>query len=400
MKRIALFLISLLAVTAVLAQPARRRNQQQTSITQKQQVMVPVAGQTPQGTSQADSQAKPKKQSAPAKKAGVSYRDFPTAQPMPQDVSWRRDVYRILDLSQDENASLYYPTMPQDGRQNLFSYIFYLLRKRMIKAYDTKLDANEDFSAGNTVSARELMDRYKMYYERDSIKKTITIRDADIPSDEVKLYYVKESVYYNQNTATFHSRVTALCPVLVRGDVEFGGSEARYPMFWVKYDDIAPYLGKLPLMSSNYNNAATLSADDFFTLGRYKGDIYRTVNLQDRLLSNYCQTDSDLQREQQRIEGELTDFRRHVWGDDSIAAPQQADTAEADSVKGDADSDEEAAPAPAKKRRSVSTARRTRSASSSRQKQKATKPKKQKPASAPKASKSGGGGFSVRRARH
>ena len=326
MKRIALFLISLLAVTAVLAQPARRRNQQQTSITQKQQVMVPVAGQTPQGASQAESQAKPQKQSAPAKKAGVSYRDFPTAQPMPQDVSWRRDVYRILDLSQDENASLYYPTMPQGGRQNLFSYIFYLLRKRMIKAYDTKLDANEDFSAGNTVSARELMDRYKMYYERDSIKKTITIRDADIPSDEVKLYYVKESVYYNQNTATFHSRVTALCPVLVRGDVEFGGSEARYPMFWVKYDDIAPYLGKLPLMSSNYNNAATLSADDFFTLGRYKGDIYRTVNLQDRLLSNYCQTDSDLQREQQRIEGELTDFRRHVWGDDSIAAPQQADS--------------------------------------------------------------------------
>ncbi|MBR1593692.1 MAG: gliding motility protein GldN [Alloprevotella sp.] len=374
MKRFILFLISLLTVTTLAAQPARRRNQQ----TQEQQ-------------------SSPSAQTTQAKKpAGVSYRDFPTAQPMPADVSWRRDVYRILDLSKDENATLYYPTMPQDGRQNLFSYIFYLLRKKMIKAYDTKLDANDNFSESNTVSARALMDRYKMYYERDSVKKTIRINDADIPSDEVKLYYIKESVYYNQNTATFHSRVTALCPVLVRGDVEFGGTEARYPMFWVKYDDIAPYLGKLPLTSSNYNNAATLSADDFFTMGRYKGDIYRTVNLQDRLLSDYCQTDSDMLNEQQRIEGELLEFRRHVWGADSVATKAEAGAA-TDSVQASG-TDEETA-APAKPRRSVGTARRGRTSSAPRQSQKATKPKKQK-VSTPKSSGKSGGGLSVRRQRH
>lgn len=391
MKRLALFLITLLVVTTVAAQPARRRNQQTQAQSPQTQVTQVQTTQTakPQPQAQGTQTKKP---------AGVSYRDFPTSQPMPADVSWRRDVYRILDLTKDENATLYYPTMPQDGRQNLFSYIFYLLRKKMIKAYDTKLDANDNFSEGNTVSARALMDRYKMYYERDSVKKTIRINDADIPSDEVKLYYIKESVYYNQNTATFHSRVTALCPVLVRGDVEFGGTEARYPMFWVKYDDIAPYLGKLPLTSSNYNNAATLSADDFFTMGRYKGDIYRTVNLQDRLLSDYCQTDSDMLREQQRIEGELTEFRRHVWGADSIAAQAESATA-TDSVQAKDEEEEKAAPSTS--RRKVNTARRTRTSSASRQNAKATKPKKQKVSTPRSSGKSGGGnGLSVRRQRH
>lgn len=47
---------------------------------------------------------------------------------MPDDASWRRDVYLSLDLTKDANAVLYYPTTPQaDGRQNLFTFIFKML---------------------------------------------------------------------------------------------------------------------------------------------------------------------------------------------------------------------------------------------------------------------------------
>lgn len=247
---------------------------------------------------------------------GTSYRDFPTAQAMPHTVAWRRDIYRSLDLMKDANATLYYPTIPQAGRENLFTYLFKLLLRKQITAYDTKLDANEDFSAGNTVTAKELMDRYKVFYEEKDGR--IRVNDADIPSDEVKMYYIKESVYYDQYTATFNTRVSAVCPVIVRGDLEFGGTESRYPMFWVKYDDIAPHLGKLILMSSNYNNAATMSADDFFTMARYQGDIYRTVNLQDRLLTAEHVGDTALAKARNKIEDELTQFHDHVWGTDSV----------------------------------------------------------------------------------
>lgn len=48
---------------------------------------------------------------------------FPTAIPMDEDVVWRRDIYRELNLTDDANAALYYPVEPTDGKMNLFTYI-------------------------------------------------------------------------------------------------------------------------------------------------------------------------------------------------------------------------------------------------------------------------------------
>lgn len=331
---------------------------------------------------------------------GSAYRDFPTAAAMPEDVSWRRDIYRSLDLTKDANAPLYYPTTPTNGRENLFTYLFKLLLRGQVKAYDYKLDGNEDFSEKNIVKAKELMDRYHIFYEQKDGK--IRVTDSDLPSDEVKVYFIKESTYFDQHTATLRKKVTALCPVLKRGD-DFGGADSQYPMFWVKMDDVAPYLGKLMLMGSNLNNAAMMSADDFFTLNRYEGDIYKTVNLQDRILANYCAEDSAMKKEQARIEKELDDFDRHVWGKDSVAP----DTIRVTLVR---DTTATVTKTPAR-RRTSSTSRRSsvssKSSSSSRSSsksasskststKKARTPKTRKPSTSSRS----GGGYSVRRERH
>ena len=322
-----------------------------------------------------------------------AYRDFPTAQAMPSDVAWRRDIYRELDLTKDANAVLYYPTQPQDGRMNLFTFLFRQILRGQIKAYDYKLDGNEDFSEKNIVKAKEIMDRYKILYESKDGK--IRVSDADLPSEEVRLYFIKESVYYDQHTASFHTKVTALCPVLKRGD-DFGGEDSKYPMFWVKYEDIAPQLGKLMLMGSNLNNAAMMSADDFFTLGAYKGDIYKTTNLQDRILTNYCETDTALAKERQRIEKELTDFQNHVWGNDSVAAEQP------DSTTADSTAAQKADKPRTVRRRTTASGRRTSSASSRKTTSAAKKKSSGSKSSAtkPKRTSSRSTGLSVRRQRH
>ena len=331
---------------------------------------------------------------------GSAYRDFPTAAAMPEDVSWRRDIYRSLDLTKDANASLYYPTTPTNGRENLFTYLFKLLLRGQVKAYDYKLDGNEDFSEKNIVKAKELMDRYHIFYEQKDGK--IRVTDSDLPSDEVKVYFIKESTYFDQHTATLRKKVTALCPVLKRGD-DFGGADSQYPMFWVKMDDVAPYLGKLMLMGSNLNNAAMMSADDFFTLNRYEGDIYKTVNLQDRILANYCAEDSAMKKEQARIEKELDDFDRHVWGKDSVAP----DTIRVTLVR---DTTATVTKTPAR-RRTSSTSRRSSvssksssssksSAKSASRKSTSTKKAKTPKTRKPSTSSRSGGGYSVRRERH
>ena len=251
---------------------------------------------------------------------------FPTAVDVPEDPSWRRDIYRSIDLTKDQNAALYYPVEPQGNNMNLFTLLFKLLNTGKIPAYEYQLDGLENFQQSNRLHFKDMLERQGIFYEVEG--NSIKVEQADIPSADVLSYFVKESSYYDQNTATYHSRIVALCPVLHRGDEfsiresvsEEDGEDVRtspnvqkFPLFWVKYDDIKTYLSGQDVMTSNLNNAARMSMDDFFSTNHYKGDIYMTTNMQNKSLQQYCATDSLLKKEQNRIEKQMTDFEEHIW---------------------------------------------------------------------------------------
>lgn len=235
---------------------------------------------------------------------------FPTAVDVPEEVTWRRDVYRELDLSKDENAALYFPVDARGNDVNLFTLLFQLLNQGKIPAYQYQPDGKEDFRATNRMHFKDLLERYSIYYETSG--NSIKVDPADIPSAEVKSFFVKESSYFDQNTATYHSRVTALCPVLHRSD-EFSYEASKYPLFWVKYDDVKTHLSAHNVMTSNLNNAASMSMDDFFATNHYQGKIYMTTNMQNKTLQEMCPTDSLMKKEQARIEKEIADFEEHIW---------------------------------------------------------------------------------------
>ena len=260
---------------------------------------------------------------------------FPTAAPMQEDVVWRRDIYRELKLTEDANAGLYYPVEPVGSQMNLFTYIFKLMmngpNRGGIAAYNYRMDGNEMFTDSARVKPLQFLDNYHIFYERTD--HGIRLDNSDIPSGEVKGYYLKESAYYDQGTSTFHRKVVALCPIMYRED-DFGDGEVKYPLFWVRYDDLAPFLSKQIIMTSNLNNAATMSVDDYFTMNLYQGKIYKTINMLGKTLAQYCPTDSAMAAEQKKIERELTDFEKTIYGDparrdslDSIAASKEAEKA-------------------------------------------------------------------------
>jgi len=299
MKRILFILFAALLVQNVIAQPARRRTEQQKTTKKSNAENITTRSQI----------------------------SFPTQAKMSEDVVWRRDIYREIDLNKDANAGLYYPVEPVGTQMNLFTYMFKLIMTGRVKAYEYRLDGNEVFNDSARMKPLALLDNYHIYYERTN--RGVHIDDSDIPSREVTSYYLKESAYYDQATATFHTKVLALCPIMSRED-DFGDAATKYPLFWVKYDDLAPYLAKQTIMTSNLNNAATMSVDDYFTMNRYDGKIYKTNNMLGKTLAQYCPNDSAMSREQRRIEKELAEFEKNLWGDqqmkdslDSVANAQK-----------------------------------------------------------------------------
>ncbi len=279
-------------------------------------------------------QAAKKQQSSQGQLTRRAQLMFPTAIDMPEDVVWRRDIYRELDLNKDANAALYYPVEPIGRQLNLFTYLFKLALNNYIKVYEYRLDGNEAFDDSARVDMKTILDNFHIYYEEKDGK--LRVDNSDIPSADVKMYYIKESAYYDQANSSFRRKVLALCPVMMRED-DFGGAASKYPLFWVKYSDVEPFLSRQSVMTSNFNNAATMGMDDYFTLTKFDGKIYKTNNMLGRTLAQYCPTDSAMAKEQKRIEAELKKFEENIFGDkakkdslDSIAKldPKAARAAE------------------------------------------------------------------------
>lgn len=302
MKRILFIAFAACLAVQMMAQPPRRRNQAK------------------------EEEKKEASSIALSERAKIQY-NVTTA--MPEDVVWKRDVYRTLDLEKDQNAVLYYPVEPMGGQMNLFTLLFKLLLNDEIPAYEYRLDGTEQLTADNKVKMQDVLDRFHVLYEEKDGK--FTVENADIPSSEVLSYYIKESSYYDQRTATYQTRVTALCPVLHRDD-GFSEQATKYPMFWVNYDEVSSYLERMGVMTSSYNNASNMSINDFFVTHRYKGDIYKTTNLRNLTLAQYCKTDSAVTKEQKRIEEQLQAFERNLW-----AAPVKEEPVDTAAVVADKD---------------------------------------------------------------
>ena len=238
---------------------------------------------------------------------------YPTTVDMPEEVVWRRDIYRELDLNEEENAGLYDPVEPQGKRLNLFTYVFKLALNGYIPVYEYNLDGNENLEATAKVEMKTILDNYHIFYEEKDGK--IRVDNSDIPSAEVKMYYLKESAYFDQANSSFHIKPIAFCPVMLRED-DFGGEAAKYPLFWVKYSEVEPYLSRQSVKTSDFNDAAQMTMSDYFTRNKYKGKIYKTANRLGKTLAQIAGNDSTkYSEEQKRIEAELEAFRKNIFGD-------------------------------------------------------------------------------------
>lgn len=280
-KGVVFSLAMLLVCTAMNAQPPRRQQEQQeqksaTAVTLSERAKSQYTGQT--GT--------------------------------PTEVAWKRDIYRELDLKKEKNAALYYPEEPIGDRVNFFTLIFNLILEGKIKAYEYRLDGNESFTADNVLDIENMLDKFYIYYEK--IDGKYKVEPTDIPSGEIMKYYIKESNYLDRRTSDYQTRVTAICPVMMRND--FGEESTKYPMFWLNYDEISPYLGQALVMTSSFNNTTNMSLDDYFVMHQYEGEIYKTSNLRNQAIVEYSENDSLIKIEQQLIEKQLIDFEKSLWG--------------------------------------------------------------------------------------
>lgn len=230
------------------------------------------------------------------------------------DLSYMKQVYRRIDLQKGPNAALYYPEDIIDGQENLFRVILRLVVDGEIPAYEY-LDGREIFTDQYKVNVGEMLDRFGIYAQqaKGSTEKNpkYVIEEADVPTNQVLNYYILEKWEFDRRTNAMKTTVEAICPVLNHyGD--FGG-EDRYPMFWVKFDALRPHLAQQYIFVSDDNNIPQYSLDDYFNLGLYDGEIYKTRNLRNQSLAQMFPDEDDMKRAQDSIDNHLRSYGKDLW---------------------------------------------------------------------------------------
>lgn len=231
------------------------------------------------------------------------------------DRQWMRIIYRQLDLDKDKNAPLYFPEENIDGQENLFRIIMRLLANNQIHAYEY-LDGREIFTEQYQVKVRDLLDRFHIIYTdaKGSTDRNprLTIQEADVPTNEVLSYYIIERWEFDTRNNRMRTIVEAICPVLHRSG-DFGGEAVKYPMFWIKFADLRPWLAQQHIFTSDDNNLPTCTYDDYFTLNMYEGEIYKTRNLKNKSLMQLYPDPEEMTKAQDSIQRRLDSFEAKLW---------------------------------------------------------------------------------------
>ena len=254
------------------------------------------------------------------------------------DLMWMRVIYRQLNAETVDNAPIFFPEEKTQDQENLFAIIMRLVVNNQVTAYEY-LDGREIFTDEYRINVRDMLDRFHVLYEegKGSTEKNpkFVIDDSDVPANEVLSYYIIERWEFDSRSNEMKTRVEAICPVLHRSG-DFGGDAIKYPMFWVKLQDIRPWMTQQYIFIDDDNIIPKYTYDDYFLLTMYKGDIYKTRNIQNKSMMQLYPDEKDRRRAQDSIQARLENFDKKLWVPDReeiIANREAAEKSEAANVE-------------------------------------------------------------------
>ena len=228
------------------------------------------------------------------------------------DVIYSKRYYRLVDLREKVNHTLYYPTDPniKDGRKSFIRIVLDGIKDGIITAYDPLNDqvptTYEDIAGSMGAETRLQQIPIDAY---GNTKDTMITEQAK--PEEIKQLLLYEEWYFDKKLGKLDVRIIAVCPYYMGFDAELGRN-MRTPLCWINFDDIRDLLARNEAFSTN-NDAQRISFDDLFMQRRFSGYIFGVSNVyNDRYISDYTIGKASL-FESDRIKMELFNLEHDLW---------------------------------------------------------------------------------------
>jgi hypothetical protein len=266
------------------------------------------------------------------------------------DVVWAHITYSIIDMRDNINTQLAFPTGQDANFKNLFRLIAEAIVDKTPVYYPNDAELTPVFDTVNLVPHNKLSDVFFIetfvggaqyidpLFEIDSVSNTASLNNRiyDRFAKGINKFLIQQVYYFDTHLSRMHSKIIGIAPLMVMEDVvapifpsfddEAGTNDDAANMqqlkntlresivCWLLYDDLQAHFSKQPVFPEN-NMAQRISYHEFFSKKMYSSYLIGDNNLIKKLYSNTSTLSSaELSAEITNIERKLIEIESQLWG--------------------------------------------------------------------------------------
>jgi gliding motility associated protien GldN len=238
------------------------------------------------------------------------------------DVMWSKVIWRMLDLKEKINHTLFFPSRPYEeqpvnGRYSLICLLKYGVEKEGLVVFDAT-DIFHEFNEPIDPNVIDVLLGAKtdtvLVEDPVTLELVQTITNEPPKVEEVTRLMIKEEWFFNKQRSKMEVRIIGMCPIRTYyrdDDVDKENLEMK-KVFWVYYPSVRSIFARNEVFNP-FNDAERRTFEDIFFNRKFSSYIYQETNVYDNRRIGDYRYGLDAMLESEKIKEFMFKVEHDLW---------------------------------------------------------------------------------------